>query len=341
MFNIKKVMLSAALCVLANTQASAETIMHVGSWLPPTHPQNAIVLPTWAKWIEEATQGEVKLQVSYNLGHPKDLFSLVEDGVVDAAWSSTGYVPGRFELTQVVELPLLGTNAEAASVAYWRIHEKYLKKANEFSGLEVVGLFTHAPGQIHTLEPISSLSDLKGRKIRLGGGVMNELAEKMGAVGVSAPAGKVYEMMQQGVIDGTFLPVCEQRTLRLNEIARNLTLLPGGMYQTSFAVFINPDFLGSLSEEIRTAILNVSGEKLSRLAGQAWEQCGDEALQESIDKGVSVKMVKVGEPMAAEFQEIATGIDDEWLTRVASKGVDASAALAELRQTARNLEAQK
>ena len=320
--------------------AYGETTLHVASWLPPSHPQNAIVIPTWGKWIEEATQGEVKIKIEYNIGHPKALFTLVEDGVVDAAWSSTGYVPGRFELTQLAELPLYNANAEAASTAYWRVHEKYLSKAREFDGVEVVGLFTHAPGQIHTIDPITSLADLEGKKMRLGGGVMTALGDRMKVVGVGAPATKVYEMMQQGVIDGTFLPVCEQRTLRLNEVARNLTLLPGGMYQTSFAFFINPDFIDSLSEENRIAILSVSGERLSRLAGTEWERCGDEVLHESIAKGVHVNEIKKGDTMAEEFVRVADGLDEAWLESVKGSGVDAEAALSEFRDIAMKLEAE-
>ena len=339
---ITKILITALFLSLVFTSlAHAQTTMYVASWLPPSHPQNTVVLPTWGKWIEEATNGEVKLKIEYNIGHPKDLFTLVEDGVVDAAWSSTGYVPGRFELTQLAELPLDGPNAEAASVAYWRVHEKYLAPANEFVGVEVVGLFTHAPGQIHTRDPINSLKDLSGQKIRLGGGVMNSLAENMDVVGVNAPATKVYEMLQQGVIDGTFLPVCEQRTIRLNEVARNLTLLPGGMYQTSFAVFINEGFLENLPDQAREALLSVSGERLSRLAGQEWEQCGNEALQESIDKGVAVKRVEKGDPIAVEFEQISSGIDEDWLDSVEDTGVNASEALKEFRSIARNYEAQK
>lgn len=335
--NARKLLgLAASLFSLTALPALAQTEMHVASWLPPSHPQNAIVLPTWGKWIEEATHGDVVLKIDYDLGSPKDMFTLVEDGVADAGWSFHGYVPGRFKLTQIVEQPLLGADAEAASVAYWRVYEKYLKKANEHAGLDVVGLFTHAPGQIQTAKPIHDLSDLAGEKIRLGGGIQSLLGERMHVTPVDAPAPKVYEMMQQGVIDGTFLPVCEQKTLRLSEVAPNLTLLPGGMYMGSFAIFINPDFLDSLPAKDRDAILSVSGEKLSRMAGKAWDQCSIDALTASRAAGVHINEVKPGDPMAKEFRTVAEGLDDVWLKEVADEGVDAKAALAELRDIARN-----
>ena len=48
---------------------------------PPGHVQNSVVLPTWASWVEEATEGRVKVKLEYNLGDQSTYFSMVEDGV--------------------------------------------------------------------------------------------------------------------------------------------------------------------------------------------------------------------------------------------------------------------
>jgi len=316
--------------------AGNTTTMRFASWLPPTHVQNAVVIPTWSKWIEEATEGRVKIEVAYGMGHPKTMFELVEDGVVDASWSFHGFVPGRFKLTQVVEQPLLGVDPEAASVAHWRIHDKYFKQANEHEGLVLAALFTHGPGQIQLASPISSLDELKNMKIRIGGGVQTEIAERMGVTIVAAPAPKVYEMMQQRVIDGVFLPMSEQKSLRLNEVARNVVALPGGMYLGSFSMFISPGFLDQLSEQDRNAILSVSGEKLSAMAGRVWK-AGDQAgFDKAVEAGVNIISVAQDDEMAKQFRKIAIGMDDAWIESVADRNVDAKAALIELRTVARS-----
>ncbi|MCJ8299417.1 MAG: TRAP transporter substrate-binding protein [Pseudomonadales bacterium] len=314
----------------------AETTLTVGSWLPPTHAQNATVWPTWAQWVEKATEGRVKIKMEYGLGHPKTMFDLVEDGAVDASFSYHGYVPGRFKLTQAIEIPLLGVNAEAASVAHWRVFNKYFAKANEHEGLELLTLFTLGPGQIHLAEPISSLSDLKSRKIRLGGGIQGELGKRMGVTAVGAPATKVYEMMQQGVIDGIFIPMGEQKTLRLKEVAKNVVALPGGMYLGSFSMFISPDFMAKISEKDRAAIRAVSGEKLAAMAGAAWDAADKAGLIAARDAGVNVTLVQADDKMAQEFRDLTQGMDEAWFKLVADRGVDAKAALAEIRKIARS-----
>lgn len=333
--NFLKTAAAVGLGLTLSTSVMAETVMRVASWLPPTHPQNAVVWPTWGKWVEEATEGRVKIKIEYGMGHPKTMFELVEDGVVDASFSYHGYVPGRFKLTQVVEQPGLGVSAEAASVAHWRVNEKYFTKANEHDGLVLAALFTHGPGQIHMAKPIDSLSDLKGKKIRIGGGVQGEIGKRLGVTAVGAPAPKVYEMMQQGVIDGVFIPMGEQKTLRLKEVARNVVALPGGMYLGSFSMFISPDFMDSLSDKDRAAVMSVSGEKLSALAGRAWDAGDAEGYIAAKEAGVNLNEVAAGEPMAKEFQSVAKGMDDAWVSHVKDRGVDAKAALSELREIAR------
>ncbi|WP_432473559.1 TRAP transporter substrate-binding protein [Amphritea sp. HPY] len=335
MSNLKKIACAGLLIGLSG-QAYSETTLRVASWLPPTHPQNAVVWPTWSKWVEEATEGRVNVVIEYGMGHPKTMFELVEDGVVDASFSYHGYVPGRFKLTQAVEQPLLGTSAEAASVAHWRTFEKYFSKANEHDGLEVIGLFTHGPGQIHMADPVSSLADLNGKKIRLGGGVQGEIGHRMGVTAVGAPAPKVYEMMQQGVIDGVFIPMVDQKSLRLKEVAKNVIAFPGGMYLGSFAMFMNPDFLADLDEKDRAAIMSVSGEKLSAMAGRSWDEGDAEGLKAAQEAGVNITMVQDGDVLSAEFKELTKGMEQTFLDSVESRGVDAKAALAELREIARS-----
>jgi TRAP-type C4-dicarboxylate transport system substrate-binding protein len=248
-------MILALGAVMLPGQASAEKVMRVGSWLPPKHTMNKDVLPTWGKWISEATEGRVTLKIEYPGGHPKAMLGNVQDGVFDAAWTFHGYFPGRFKLTKIVELPGLGAGAEAASVAHWRINKKYLHKAGEHKGIILGALFTHGPGQIHLREPIASLKEMDGKKIRIGGGVQTDIANRMGVKGVAAPGSKVYEILSQGVADGVFMPMGEKRTLRLKEVAPFTMKFPTGMYLGSFGVFLNKDFLDSLSAQDRTAVV--------------------------------------------------------------------------------------
>lgn len=323
-----------ATSMLFTGQAFADKTMRVGSWLPPKHTMNKDVLPTWGKWISEATEGRVTLKIEYPGGHPKAMLGNVQDGVFDAAWTFHGYFPGRFKLTKIVELPGLGAGAEAASAAHWRINEKYLARAGEHRGVVLGALFTHGPGQIHLREPITSLKDMNGKKIRIGGGVQTEIANRMGVKGVAAPGSRVYEILSQGVADGVFMPMGEKRTLRLKEVAPFTMKFPTGMYLGSFGVFINPDFLDSLSEKDRKAILSVSGEKLSAMAGRYWGE--DVKVGEADARAFGNNIMEAPASILKEFDSLTAGMDEEWVKAVADRGIDAKKALKELREIARS-----
>jgi len=325
----------AAMTMVASSQVMAQKIMRVGSWLPPTHTMNADVLPTWGKWIEDATEGRVTIKVEYPGGHPKAFLDAVQDGVFDAGWTFHGYFPGRFKLTKIVELPGLGADAEAASIAHWRINEKYLSKAGEHRGVILAGLFTHGPGQIHLREPISSLDDLKGKKIRIGGGVQTDIAKRMDIAGVAAPGSKVYEILSQGVADGVFMPMGEKRSLRLKEVAPFTLKFPHGMYLGSFGVFLNPEFMASLEPKDRDAIMAVSGEKLSAMAGKAWDDDAKVGEQDARDSGNTI--MDATPEIIADFDARMTDLESSWLEDVKDRDVDATAALKALRDVARSL----
>jgi TRAP-type C4-dicarboxylate transport system substrate-binding protein len=340
MMGIKKNLLWAVCgtSVLASGLASAaETTLHVATWLPPTSAQNAIVWPTWKKWVEDATQGRVEVVIENYTGDPKTIFDAVEDGVYDVSFSVNSYLPGRFKLASVSEIPGEITDAEVGSVALWHTYEKFFKPDQEFAGLELLALFVHGPGQLQTTFPVNSLEDMKGKKMRIGGGLVNTLAERLEVTPISAPAPKSYELLQQGVVDGTFLPAEQQKTLRLSEVTTNLTLFPKGLYTTAFSIIMNPDTLDSLSKKDREAILSVSGEKLSRLAGAAWGKADQEGILEAKEKGVNVVVLSPNDAIVKEMNRVEAGIDQVWIDSVSDRKVDAKAALAYFRKNVNEL----
>lgn len=340
MIKLKKNLLWA-LCgtsILASSMVSAaDTTLHVATWLPPTSSQNSIVWPTWKKWVEKATDGRVEVVIENYTGDPKALFDTVEDGVYDVTFAVNAYLPGRFKLTSVAEIPGEITDAEVGSVALWNTYEKFFKPDQEFAGLELLALFVHGPGQLQTNFPVNSLEDMKGKKMRIGGGLVNTLAERLEVTPISAPAPKSYELLQQGVVDGTFLPAEQQSTLRLSEVTTNLTLFPKGLYTTAFSIIMNPDTLGSLSQQDRDAILSVSGEKLSRLAGAAWGKADQDGILAAKEAGVNVVFLGPDDAIVKEMNKLEEGIDQAWIDSVSDRKADAKAALAYFRKNVNEL----
>ncbi|MGH7004073.1 MAG: TRAP transporter substrate-binding protein, partial [Alphaproteobacteria bacterium] len=307
-----------------------------GSWAPPTHHINVDVLPTLGKWIQEATKGRVTFEIKYDLAPPPGQFDAVRDGVQDVAWIFHGYNPGKFVATQVMELPLLGAGAEAGSVAYWRVHEKYLAKADEHKGTMVIGMMTHGTGVIQSQKPIKSWADLKGMKVRLPGGIASRVGEAFGAVAVTVPAPKVYETLSSKVAEAVFMPPETQKSFRLAEVTKYVLRVPGNLYDGSFAFIMNPKKFEAMSKEDQAAVKAVVGEKLSAYAGSRWAMADKGGYDAA--KAAGNEVSDATPAMIEELKKVGATLEADWIKRAAGKGFDPAAALKELRDTARSLD---
>ncbi len=313
--------------------ASAQEVLKISSWIPP-HAVNKVIFPQWIAAIEKATDGRVSGKIEFGLAPPPGQIDLVEDGTADVAWIFHGYNPGRFVSTKLIELPGYSGDAEAASVAHWRAHEKYLAKLNEHEGVRVIAMMTHGPGQVHMREAVKSLADLNNKKIRIGGGVSADVAKSLGVVGVQVPAPKVYETLSGGVADGVWMPMETNKSLKLFEVAPNTYMMPGGLYRGSFSIIMSEAALSRLSDEDRAAVLSTTGEQLSANAGKAWADADVVGIENA--KKVGVTLMEASSDDQAKFAEIAKAIRVKVMKEVDDKGADAAAAVALIEETMAN-----
>lgn len=327
---------AAAGAVALAAPAAAQTKITIGSWAGPTHHINADVLPTWGKWVEEATKGRVKVELKFDLAPPPAQQDAVRDGIQDVGWIFHGYNPGRFVATQAMELPGLGAGAEAGSIAYWRVHVKHFAKADEHKGVMVIGKMTHGAGVIQSSKEIKSWADLKGMKVRLPGGIASKVGEAFGAVAVSVPAPKVYETLSSKVAEAVFMPMETHKSFRLHEVTKFVTTFKGNLYDGSFAIVMNPKKFESLSKEDQAALMAVSGEKLSGYAGSKWAAADKVGYEQAKTSGTKVS--EASAEMLKQLGEVAAKLEADWLKAAAGKGFDPKAALDELRAIARSLD---
>ncbi|WP_018699406.1 TRAP transporter substrate-binding protein [Amorphus coralli] len=323
----------AAFCLSAlASQAQAETVLRVSNWLPPGHPLVVDIIEPWGEKVAEVTDGRVTVEVmKAPIGKPPAQYDLIAKGAADVAYGVHGYTPNRFGLTSLVELPFQSNTAEALSVAYWRVYEKYLKEADEHDGVKLVTLFTHGPGEIYTTkEAVTSTDQLEGAKYRVGGGLANMVAQRLGIVPVSAPSPQVYEILSNGVADGILFPAESVPFFKIDTVVKNGTSVNGGLYATSFFVIMNEKTWDSLSEEDQKAIDSVSGEALARIAGQAWDNADAAGVKKMEAEGV--KIIDADEAFMASLHEKLDGIESVFLDAAKEKGVDGEAALKMLKE---------
>ncbi len=319
----------AVVLALAAGSASAQTVLRLSNWLPPSHPIVKDMVQPWIDAVAAETDGRVTVRMlDAPLGPPPAHFDLAAQGAADVTFSVHSYTPGRFALTDIAELPFLADSAEALSVAFWRLHEAMLAEKGEHRGVHVLGLFTHGPGMVFTRgRAVSPVETLRGAKIRVAGAMTSQLAEGLGMVSVQAPSTQAFEMLSGGVADGIFFPPESVPFFRLDSLLDTALRAPGGLYNVSFLFVMNEGAWGRLSEEDRAAISRVSGEAFARRAGQAWDAADAAGMEALADR---VSFVDATEADLAALRAAAEPIYAGVRARYEERGVDFDAALAML-----------
>src|SRR5687768_9529059 len=333
MSSLKTLVLTAlaASLIAAAQPALAQTTLTMSSWVSPQHHVTAVVLQGWANEAEKVTNGRVKFtMLPKHPSAPPGTFDAVKDGLVDLSFVTASYTPARHILPMLAELPGAGDTALANSIAYSRIHWKHFHKVGEYKGVKLLGVFTHGPGQMFTKKPVRGIADVKGLKIRTGGGVAESVANALGASAFVKPAPESYELLKSGVADGVFFPMESVVSFKLDTVLEQATLFPGGMYSSAFGFFMNEDKWNKLPKQDQDALEKISGEWIARHAGNSWDTAdkrGMDALQKS-----GVKIVNANSELVADVQKRSAPLIEDWITKAKAKGVDAAAILTEFRE---------
>jgi TRAP-type C4-dicarboxylate transport system substrate-binding protein len=317
--------------VVAAGPVAAQVTLNASSWVPPTHPITATMLVPLCEDIDKATAGRVKCNIL-----PKapvtapQTFDAVRDGLIDLSYTVHGYTPGRFVLTDSVEFPFMADTSAVMSVAYQRIYERMLAQADEHKGVFVLTVFTHGPGQMyHTNRAIGSLGDLKGQKIRVGGGLINDITKSLGAVPLLRPAPEVFEILKTGVADGVFFPKESVGSFKLTPVLKHATFVPGGLYNVSFVFMMNPAKWNSIPEADRKLMQPLFGEALARKVGRAWDAADEKGVQAM--KEANIQIQTASPAFIEEIRKSTAPLEQAWIDKAKAKGVDGAAVLAALR----------
>ena len=323
--------LATLACMLAASPVPAQIVLDVNSFVPASHPLFTDMTAPYCKDIESVTQGRVTCRfLPKPVSAPAQTFDSVRDGVADMSFTVQGYTPGRFPLSEVAEFPFMADSAEVMSVAYQRVYERMLARFEEHRGVVTLGVFTHGPGQIYnTTRAVTSLKDLDGMKLRVGGGMVNEVAKAIGVTAILKPAPESYEIMSSGVADGTLLPKETPVGLKLMSLIKHATYVPGGLYNVSFVMIANPKKWAGMTLADRDAIAKISGEALARRFGQAWDAADSRGQKAVVDQNIAV--VNASPQFVAEIRARTAGLEQAWIERVKSRGADGRAILDAMR----------
>ncbi|UFS67522.1 TRAP transporter substrate-binding protein [Paracoccus denitrificans] len=332
---MKTLILSAiASLSLGGAAFAADVTLRVHHFLSADAPLQTEILIPWEKAVEEQSGGRIDVQLFPSMqlgGKPPQLFDQARDGIVDISWTLLGYTPGRFPVAEVFELPFMSGTAVQTTAALQEFQAKYL--GDEMG--QVKPLLLHAPAgyKFHMRSgPITSLADLKGKKIRAPSRAMTDALNALGATAVGMPVPEVAQALTTGVIDGAQIPWEVVGSLRVNEITNahsEIGVENGGVSTAVMALVMNRAKYDSLPDDLKKVIDDNSGANLAVLAGEALDRVEAEERQKALDAGAQINVIPAEQ--MEEWRSAVQPVVDGWVKAMDGRGLDGQAMLDDAR----------
>ena len=312
---------------LAGSAFAQEVTLRMHQFLPPQATLPGKILDPWARGVEEASGGRIKIEHFYAMslgGRPPELMDQARDGVVDIVMTLPGYTPGRFPSVEVFELPFMMTDPVATAKAYWELVDTELQDG-EFADLHILGAWVHGPGMIHSKEPVATLEDMQGKTLRGPTRVINDLLSELGAEPVGMPVPAIPEALSKGVVGGTVIPWEVTPALRLTELVGNHTEFSGNeaLYTATFVLAMNKAKYDAMPDDLKAILDAESSEKFSAFASEIMLEMDAPAREIAVNAGNNI--ITLDEAEVARWKEASQPVIDRWVADMDGKGIDGAA----------------
>lgn len=294
-------------------------------FMPETSPQHTELFLPWARRIEAASKGRMRINVVAGVGlgaNPSETLGKVVRSEADISWTLAGHSPGRFPKLSVFELPWIASSR--AAVTSLALHEYYETYASEeLADVHVLAIWCHSSGVIMSKgRRVLFPSDLKGMKIRGSSPQLGLMLSAFGAEPKHLPATAVAGELDRGNLDGTLFPYevipayqLQNRIHRISEFAGDR-----GLFTSIHILAMSRNSYMRLPPELRQVIDENSGIKLSGEIGRlfdSFETAGRDAFEAS---GGAITFIK-GEQYDIWYRQ-SQPVVDAWVRQQKEHGAD-------------------
>ncbi|MEO3416685.1 TRAP transporter substrate-binding protein [Roseovarius sp. CAU 1744] len=322
-----------AFALSATASLAQDVTLTMHHFLPPVANAHKDMLQPWAEKVQADSDGRIAIEIFPAMsmgGKPNELYGQVRDGTTDIVWTLLGYTPGVFTRSEVFELPLVHAGSAKATTIAMNASLDLL--AEDFEDVHILFLHSHDGNLIHSAStPVRSLADASGLKLRTPSRTGAWVIEGIGAEPVGMPVPTLPEAMSKGVVDGALIPLEIVPALKLQELDKSTTELPGGdRFGTStFMVAMNKDAYEALPDDLKAVIDANSGSNVAAEIGEIWE--GFETSGETALSDAGAERIVLSEEEAAKFNAVSEQVVQRWIDDVAGKGIDGAALVEQAR----------
>jgi TRAP-type C4-dicarboxylate transport system substrate-binding protein len=244
----------------------------------------------------------------------------LEAGLADVGIVPTVFEPSNLPLQNVTYLtPFGATDPTVVSEVMNELHETIpaMIEAWDRFDIEYLGAgFALDNYMLMTTFPLSSLADLRGRRIGAPGPAVNWL-DGTGAVGVSGNLTTYYNDIQTGVYEGVIVFPTAAAPANLEEVAPFITLIDFGA-QYAGTLVANKTWFSIQPDEVKQA-LQAGAQAYNTRYVEALTARVDASLQAMIEGGATV--TQASSELRTEWANALPNIPQVWVRGLDAQGL--------------------
>jgi TRAP-type C4-dicarboxylate transport system substrate-binding protein len=330
-----RIALAAAVIAVTAGTASAQAQDKVfelkySHWVPSTHALHPVLL-AWADSIRKASNDTIRIAVfpAQQLGKAPDHYDMVQKGIADIAYISTGYQAGRMLVSGAGQLPFMLSNAEGGSRAFDEWYRPYAAK--DMPGVKMCYMYTHDVASLHSKKEIRTPDQIKGMKIRPAHATMAQWMTSLGATTVQVSAPESREALERGVADAITFPWGSLYAFKIDGITKFHIDAP--MYVATFATIVNQDKYDAMSAAQKKVIDDHCTNDWAARTARDWAKWEDDGRVKMRAPGSGHTIVKLTPDELAAWKKSAEPVIAAYKDEVRKAGYDADRVLNDFRAT--------
>jgi TRAP-type C4-dicarboxylate transport system substrate-binding protein len=316
----------------AIVRAQQKFEVKVANFVGPQHFQSQWLVK-WGEELEKKSDGRLVFKhfPSAQMGPTPKHFDFARDGTAEMAYILHGSTPGRFPLTELVNMPYLIGSAEIGIKVLNdpELRARYLDA--EHRGTKVLYLFTHQPGSVHTTKKaLRTLDDFKGQRLRFSTAAIREFISALGATPVGVPPTEVAEQLQKGTLDGAFTDYGGAGIAwKLGGICKYTT--EHYCFVSSFAVVANQAWYNKLPADLQK-LIDQSVTGIETNIGSGWDALDVPGKKAMMDGGGEA--IRLSRAEDERLRKIGADVTESTLKAMEAKGLPARTVYATMKSLA-------
>lgn len=329
--------LSAVIVAQGSSSAQSSDVQDVtlkfATNLPATHYLSVQGDAVFMDQVKSLSSGKIKIQYFPNdqLGTAADMVTMANSGIADVVAGSPPYVSSLMPLGNAFDLPAILPNADVGTRAYNKVandpNSAIAKRDFQANHLHFLYAATLPLYQIVTVKtPIRSLADIKGMRIRSGGGAEDLVVRALGGVPVTMARSEDYNAFQRGALDGGIFNLPSLHVNKVDEVCHYATT-NANVSSFVYAVEISDRTWNSLNPATQRVISQAAAAAAQSL-GRNMVSDNEKAVTQL--KAAGMTFTSLSPPDKSQLTQMLQPVWARWQDDMKSRGLDGAAAIKEV-----------